>query len=391
MTETLDAIHFNEYGVKSEVIAESPLRIHLVGEHSWFFGDRTLAVAVSKYAKLSFSKRSDSVVNFFFYQNKERKHINLGNLKIRKEDKLLNILKAVVYACQTLDYNISGMDITFSCEIPPQAGFGVRNALLVASTLGVMKLFDLPLENELALKIMKIACTDYLSLPYWISDLYTALYSKKGSCVLTDYATGSYDLVPFDFEDSVLVLTDCKVPRISLWQENSLHIEKYKNMLASLKKKRMGQIVYEDSMTEINEVLTGITEEERRRLLCIIKEYQNVNDAVQALRNKSLNAFVKVINRSQDILRDLFQISSPEVDWFSKRVQEFDAGKINDSSSCLRITGKGDGRCTFAFMKKSDVETYRQKLVEYEKMFGFHPIEYEVETADGARAYFFEN
>ena len=67
MTETLDAIHFNEYGVKSEVIAESPLRIHLVGEHSWFFGDRTLAVAVSKYAKLSFSKRSDSVVNFFFY------------------------------------------------------------------------------------------------------------------------------------------------------------------------------------------------------------------------------------------------------------------------------------------------------------------------------------
>jgi len=69
----------------------------------------------------------------------------------------------------------------------------------------------------------------------------------------------------------------------------------------------------------------------------------------------------------------------------------FDAGKINDSSSCLRITGKGDGRCTFAFMKKSDVETYRQKLVEYEKIFGFHPIEYEVETADGARAYFFEN
>ncbi|MCR5698373.1 MAG: galactokinase [Treponemataceae bacterium] len=391
MTETLDVIHFNEYGVKSEVIAESPLRVHLVGEHSWFFGDRTLAVAVSKYAKLSFSKRSDSTVNFFFYQNNEHKHINLGNLKIRKEDKLLNILKAVVYACQNLEYNISGMDITFSCEVPPQAGFGVRNAMLVASTLGVMKLFGLPSDTELALKIMKIACVDYLSLPYWISDLYTALYSKKGSCVLTDYATGTYEHIPFDFEDSAIILTDCKVPRISLWQENSLHIEKYRNMLASLKKKKMGQIVYEDSVTEINEVLTGITEEERRRLLCIIKEYQNVNDAVLALKNKSLNNFVKVINRSQDILRDLFQISSPEVDWFAKRVQEFDAGKINDASACLRITGKGDGRCTFAFMKKSDVEIYRQKLVEYEKIFGFHPIEYEVETADGARSYFFES
>ena len=35
-------------------------------------------------------------------------------------------------------------------------------------------------------------------------------------------------------------------------------------------------------------------------------------------------------------------------------------------------------------MRDVDYENYLQKLVEFEKIFGFHPATFEVECADGA-------
>ena len=67
----MDAVisaHKQEYGQKPDVIAQAPGRFHLIGEHSWFFKDKTLSMAVDLPVYVALSGRSDSNVRFYFVQ-----------------------------------------------------------------------------------------------------------------------------------------------------------------------------------------------------------------------------------------------------------------------------------------------------------------------------------
>ena len=143
---------------------------------------------------------------------------------------------------------------------------------------------------------------------------------------------------------------------------------------------------YEQSATEINETLSIISEDTKKKLLYIIKEHQLVIDSRDAVINGKFGTFARCINQSHENLRELYNLSCPEIDWILKRVNELepDLEYIHDPVTCGRITGKGFGRCLFAIIRKEDIETYKSKLEEYERIFGFTPETFEVKPAKGA-------
>jgi len=50
-----------------------------------------------------------------------------------------------------------------------------------------------------------------------------------------------------------------------------------------------------------------------------------------------------------------------------------------------RMTGQGFGGCTYTFINEKAIEEYRRRLDDYERIFGFHPLTYEVRIAGSAR------
>jgi galactokinase len=49
------------------------------------------------------------------------------------------------------------------------------------------------------------------------------------------------------------------------------------------------------------------------------------------------------------------------------------------------MTGQGFGGCTYTFIKEKAVEEFKKRLEDYERIFGFHPVIYEIRPAAGAR------
>ena len=47
--------------------------------------------------------------------------------------------------------------------------------------------------------------------------------------------------------------------------------------------------------------------------------------------------------------------------------------------------GRGFGGCTYAIMTSEAAEQYRSRLEDYERIFGFRPIIYEVHSGTGAK------
>jgi galactokinase len=49
------------------------------------------------------------------------------------------------------------------------------------------------------------------------------------------------------------------------------------------------------------------------------------------------------------------------------------------------MTGQGFGGCTYTILSESAMGEYTRRLEDYERIFGFHPLTYDVRPSTGAR------
>lgn len=375
--------HIKEYGSQPEVVISAPGRFHLLGEHSWYFNDKTLSMAIDLPVYIAISFRSDSVLRFYYSKLEERKKSNLTNLKFRREDRWANSVKAIIYGFLACGFSCNGMDITIHSEILPSAGFGVNTAIKAASAIAIRQLHNFSCSDTQLLQVMEQANKNFLGVENFLADNFTVLFGKENTCTLTDYEKATYEHIPFNFDDYSLILTDSKVPRVSIWNENSIQIPEYKQLLDQLKEKNGAHWIYNNSEADISEIFTEVSEDMRKKLKCIIKEHNYVLDACAGLQKGDFTQFARSVNRSHENLRDLYLLSCPEIDWLVKRVLELEPAPSRMPLSCSRITGKGYGRCTYSILKTSELENYKQKLLEFDRIFGFTPIIYKVKSVAG--------
>lgn len=381
--------HELEYQEKPDIVAKAPGRFHLIGEHSWFFKDKTMSMAVNLPVYVAVSKRDDTTVKFYFHQLKERKKTSLTSLKMKKEDRWANAVKAIVYGFTSGGFTLGGMNITIYSETIPSAGFGITTAAKAAAAVAIKNLFNLNCSDMELLQVIERGNRRFLQGNNYIADNFAALFSKKGNIIITDHFKNTWDYVPFNFEDKKILLVDTKVPRVSVWNEETLHEPQYALIMGDMRERKQnvyGGWRYIDDVTDINEQLSVVSEDVRRKLLSVLYEHNDVLEAREGIEKGDFFKFARAVNHSHESMRDMFNISCPEIDWILKRVNELEPNLdfVRNPVTCGRITGKGFGRCLYAIMREGDIENFRKKIVEFEKIFGFHPDVYEIEPSDGA-------
>ena len=388
MMEFVKDIHKSEYGETPQVLVSAPGRIHLIGEHSWFFKDKTLSMGVNLPVYVAVSARSDNAVHFYFPQLKDRKKANISSLKVKKEDKWANPIKAMIYGFTAAGYEIKGMNFTIYSDILPSAGFGITTAIKIGTAFAIRELNSLKCSDAQLLQAVERGNKLFLSSYNYISDIYAAVHSRKNTLVLTDHATQSFENIPFNFENKSIVLVDAKVPRVNIWNEEMIREPESALLLGELKERKAnvhGGWHYEENPHEVNIVLSVAPEDIHKKLYSVILEHQYLIEAYDGLSKNSFGAFARAVNKSHENMRDIYEISCPEIDWLIKRLLEIEPNNDDPRNpfSCGRITGKGFGRCMYDSRPEPNVPEFEKKLAEYTKIFGFHASSYVVETEDG--------
>ena len=389
-TKEIYEAHKKEYGQNPKVVISTPGRFHLMGEHScWFFKDKTLSMAVNIPVYVAVSLREDTALRFHFVQLKEKKKSDVTNLRLKKEDRWANILKAVIYGYIASGFELGGMDFTVYSEILPSAGFGITSAIKAGTALAIKKAQKINCEDAQLLQILDRGNRIFLKTGNLIADNFAALYSEPDSMILTDYAKQSYENIPFDFSGYKILLTDAKVPRVSIWNEDEIREPEHALLLGDLKERKKGVPggwVYDTNPTIVNETLSVVSEDMRQKLLYIIYEHGHILDAIDGIQKGKFTKFARAVNTSHKLLQENYRLSCPEIDWILKRVWELEPNlvDIREPVTCGRITGKGFGRCLYAIVRDSDEEVYRKKLSEYSRIFGFEAETFEVKPAKGA-------
>jgi galactokinase len=372
------ALHRAEYDVSPDIIAAAPGVVKFLGEHTESSEGLVLAAALSFEIQVAISIRRDSSLRFLAADLGERKRTSVGNMKYKREDRWANYPKGVLDFMVKEGIPAKGFNFTIAGDIPIGLGLASSAALGLASAMALKELFGLNKRGEELAELARKAEEEFLGRPVPSYDHLTAAAPAGGTVSIVDLRTERRRAVPFLEGPNIVVLTDSKVPRVNVDAELKQRSDDCRQCLEVLAK-GSDKSLRDFGPEEVDELMGNLPESVRRRCLHVVEEFARVSEAEDALIKGDAAAFGRAVNKSHASLRNLYEVSCPEIDWLAKRAIEI------EGVLCSRLTGKGFGGCTVTVMAESALPEYRKRLEDYERIFGFRPTIHESRLAGGLR------
>ncbi|MHC6204718.1 galactokinase [Breznakiellaceae bacterium SP9] len=376
-------IHRKEYELDADrsdlvVIAEAPGRIHYLGEHGEQKAGLFLSSAIDRYMWAAISARKDNSLRFFAADLDERKRTSLANLRYKREDRWANHIKVAINVFAELGYQVKGLNFTICGNIPQQVGLASSSAIEMAVAVALKGFFQANLNEQEMVTRLAASNELFFGPKNAIIDFLIMLHARKDQFLVVDEETLEVKRIQSPFSQYRLLIMDSRVPRMSIEEELQERQVDIKKGLDILSQKKTGTNFRDYTQNDLVEFIGDLPEEIRRRSMHIVAELQRVNEAEELLHKGDAAGMGKVFLHSHESLRDLYEVSCPEIDWLVKRAQEM-PGVLGS-----RMTGRGFGGCTFIIIKEESIPAYRKRLEDYERIFGFRPISYEVQLSTGS-------
>jgi galactokinase len=393
-------IHRKEYEAETDrsgavVIAEAPGRLHYMGEHGEPGAGLYLSSAINRYVRVAVSLRKDNSIRFFAADLGERKRTTLVNLKYKREDRWANYLKVGIRLFAELDCPVKGLNFTVCGDIPQQAGLASSTAIEVAAVMALKGLFRISIGERELFNRLCAAGEFFFGKNASPVDYLIALSARKDQFLLVDEAAMEVTKFSSTLSRYQILVMDSRVPRLGVEDELAQRWKETRKGLEILSRnpppsalregidplrKAMKGISFRDFVSvDLVDFMGNLPEEIRRRSMHVVQEIRRVYEACDAIRRSDYAALSKLILHSHESLRDLYEVSCPEIDWLVKRAQEIEG--VQGS----RMTGQGFGGCTYTILREEAVKEYQSRLEDYERIFGFHPLVYPIKIATGSR------
>jgi len=336
-----------------------PGRVNLIGEHTDYNQGWVMPVAIELSVVVQGRSRSGREV-FAASKNIEKEAVfSLDKLNPpAKAPDWTDYLKGVCWALEQAGYSLGGADLTVDSTIPIGAGLSSSAAmeLAAATVLSLLAGAAIPLP-ELA-RLCQKAENEFVGVRCGIMDQYAVALSRAGQALLLDCRSLEYSYIPLDPGSCGLMIIDSRVRRslsASAYNRRREECEEATTLLSRFLGRRLKSLrgVSLDEVREAQSILPPLI---YRRSRYIIEENARVLKSAEALQNGDLQSFGYFMTRSHAGLRDLYQVSCPELDLIVETANALE-GVLG-----ARMTGAGFGGCAVALLEKSVVGELSAKL-----------------------------
>jgi galactokinase len=211
-------------------------------------------------------------------------------------------------------------------------------------------------------------------------DQFASSMGKKDHAVLLNCATLEYKYIPLALGEHQIIIANTNNKRgltDSKYNERRAECdEALADLQRAIKKENLCDITPNEFAEYSHLIKKPVT---RNRASHAIHENARTLEAVDALTKGDLSAFGKLMNASHISLRDLYEVTGPELDTLAE------AAWRNDGVLGSRMTGAGFGGCTVSIVQTSAVEPFIANVsAEYKEKTGINADFYIAQTGDGA-------
>ena len=342
--------HFNVVYQQSPLLVRSPGRVNLIGEHTDYNMGFVLPASISKAIYLGVQKREDNEIHLVSFDYDDQYQTTLET--ISRSGKLWpDYILGVVKQFQIAGATFSGFNLVVGGDIPTGAGLSSSAALECAAGYAFNELFNFGFSKIEIVMMGQAAENQFVGVNCGIMDQFASVFGREKNLIRLDCRSLEYTYIPFNDDEIEIVLFDTQV-------KHSLASSAYNDRRAQCEK---GVSLISEHLPEVKSLrdaneemlltyVKPVNEVTYNRCHYVVSEIQRLLDGCEDLQKNDLKAFGQRMFETHAGLRDLYEVSCPELDHLVNLVTG------NPDVFGARMMGGGFGGCTINLVKKDAVD-----------------------------------
>ena len=359
-------------------LIRSPGRVNLIGEHTDYNLGFVLPSAIDREIRIAAIPTNDRRVDLTRLDTGDRRSFDLDREPVA-DGSWIDYVSGVAWALADAGYTVTGVRGVVATNLPSAAGLSSSAALELAAAWMLLGNVAGEIDPLHLARICQRAENEFVGVRSGLMDQFSAASGVAGSALFLDCR--SLDWRPIRLPpDVVLVVIDSGSPRrlgTSAYNERRAQCEAGVAALRAIDPsieslRDVDATVLADNLDRLDPVVA-------RRVRHVVEENDRVLGAVAALSAGDLIEVGRLFAASHASLRDLFEVSSPELD----ALVEISTGV--GGVIAARMTGAGFGGCTINLVRPEAVPALEVAVADrYPAMTGRQATVLPVTAAQGA-------
>ncbi len=370
------------YGCEPEFVVTAPGRVNLLGEHTDYNDGFVLPIAIDKKIIVAVSRRQDNEVHLHAIDMMQSVCVPLNGISYQTKMTWANYPFGVLKGLEKMRFALGGLNMCYRGTIPMGAGLSSSAAVEVACTLAFSRLFENSISMYDSIRVAQQAETEFVGVSCGIMDQFVSVMGKKHHALFLDCRSLEHKYIPCP-KGYRLVICDTGIKRELARSEYNMRRQDCKeavNYFATLDPsvKSLRDVTVETFHREEKNISPVL----RDRAKHVIMENARVERGAKALERGDVSEFGKLMIDSHISLRDLYDVSCPELDTF------VDVAIECEGVYGARMTGAGFGGCGICLVTDTQVDELVEHVRhEYQKVARRSLAIYVASIEDGATVY----
>jgi galactokinase len=361
-------------------LVRAPGRVNLIGEYTDFNLGFVLPAAINREIWLAFEPWDRPGVELTSVNMKETASFDFDSLapKPRSETTWIDYVAGTAWSMMKAGLPVRGFRGVLDSTIPLGSGLSSSAALEMASSFALADPHAVRPPAAAMAAIAQHAENAYVGVNCGIMDQFASAAGRENNALLIDCRTNEATLTPLPTSVAIVVCDTSSPRRLGIdYNKRREECELGVKLIAEREPGVKSLRDVDAAMLERN--LDRLPEEVGRRCQHIVHENERVMETVAALRNSDLAALGRLFAASHASLRDLLEVSCPELDVMVE-IASAVPGVV-----ASRMTGGGFGGCTVSLVTHGAEEALRETVMrDYTARTGLVPKVYAVAAVDGA-------
>lgn len=361
-------------------VVHAPGRVNLIGEHTDYNLGFVLPVAIDLGIAIALLPTDDRRVELTLAATGETLGFSLDDLG-PKRGAWIDYVAATAWAMAERGLATRGFRGILASDLPQGSGLSSSAALELASELALSG-GELPDTDRMTMaRTAQRAENGYVGVNCGLMDQFASAFGEPRHALLLDCRSLEHRAIPMADPDLALVACHSGSPRKL---ETSAYNER-RSQCEQAAAEILGGTVGEATLRDVTPAMLEAARPTLEPVVAaraehIVHENARVLAAVDAFERGDLAEVGRLFAASHASMRDLFEISSPELDALVEIANGVD-GVIG-----ARLTGAGFGGCTINLVRRAAVPALREAVLrDYPGRTGLTPRVFEVAASAGAR------
>ncbi len=381
--ELIDRLHQHcreGWGQAPALVACAPGRVNLLGEHIDYNAGFVLPAAIDRATYVAVVPDERPTLTLEALDLGEAAAVDLNDLEGRPAQAWARYPAGVAWALREAGLEVRGMKAVYASTVPRAAGLSSSASVEMAFAMAFQHLggWSRP-PMELALLCQR-AENKYVGVNCGIMDQFASACGQEGQALLLDCRSLSWEAVSVPANTAIVIANTCVRRELgsSAYNERRSQCEEAVRLLsARLPGVRALRDVAVADFERHAGLLSGKVAQRARH---VVEDCERTRVGAARLKKGDAVGFGKLMDECHASLRDLYEVSCPELDAMVAAAQGL--------PGCYgaRLTGAGFGGCTVNLVEQGATAAFSKALAaRYNEATGLEGEIYTCRASAGAR------